>query len=185
MVLATLAFSAAASAQSPVPGEHFMLNWDLNADGALTVDEAREKRGEILYMFDQDENGALDAAEYDLFDETRAADMAANEPDGQALGRMSTGMERSVTDLDGDGVVTLEEFQTSAEAWMKEVDRNADGVVTLADFGRTGQASGNGRASGGQGGGGQAGGGQGGGQGGGGQGGGGQGGGGQGGGQGG
>ena len=143
-ILALLAIVLPASlhAQQPRPGAHFLLNWDLNGDGAMTLEEAREKRGEILYMFDQDESGALDAAEYDLFDETRAADMAANAAEGQAMRRLSTGMERATTDLDGDGLVTLEEFQGSAEAWMAEVDRNGDGVVTLADFGRAGQGGG-------------------------------------------
>ena len=62
-------------------------------------------------MFDQDENGALDAAEYDLFDETRTADMQANAGghNGQMRG-VSQAMARDFNDVDKDGLVTEEEF---------------------------------------------------------------------------
>lgn len=126
-----------AMAQEAVPGGHFIENWDFDGDGAVTLAEAIQKRGEIFYMFDQNENGLLDAAEYDLFDETRAADRAVN-ADGHKNRRMDAaegGMRRDFTDLDGDGQVSAAEFEGSTESWFARVDRNADGMVTTADFG--------------------------------------------------
>lgn len=75
-------------------------------------------------MFDADENDQLDAAEYDLVDETRAADIAAN------------ALKREFNDTDGDGLVSKVEFGDGTEAWFVKLDHNGDGVVTSEDFGR-------------------------------------------------
>lgn len=125
------------TAQEAVPGGHFIENWDFDGDGTVTLAEAVEKRGEIFYMFDQNENGLLDAPEYDLFDETRAADRAQN-ADGHKNRRMDVaegGMTREFTDIDGDGLVSAAEFQDSTSDWFARVDRDADGTITSADFG--------------------------------------------------
>ena len=125
------------AAQEATPGAHFVENWDLDGDGAVTLAEAVEKRGQVFYMFDQDENGVLDAAEYDLFDETREADRAAN-ADGhtnRAMDVAEGGMARAANDPDGDGQVTAAEFEQTAADWFARMDRTGDGVVTTADFG--------------------------------------------------
>lgn len=124
-------------AQQGNPGAHFIENWDMDGDGQITAAEAEEKRGEIFFMFDQDENGLLNDAEYTLFDETRAADIAANEP-GLGRGPMKNagqGMMREFNDADGDGQVSRDEFIGKTADWFKMMDRNGDGVVTTADFG--------------------------------------------------
>ncbi|HGG04239.1 MAG TPA: EF-hand domain-containing protein, partial [Aliiroseovarius sp.] len=69
--IALLLLAAPASAQN-VPGGHFIENFDLNEDGMVTLEEVREKRGDIFYMVDQDEDNVLNSEEYDLFDATRA-----------------------------------------------------------------------------------------------------------------
>ncbi len=145
--VALILMTAPAFAQV-VPGEHFIENFDLNEDGYVTLDEAREKRGEIFYMFDQDENGALDSEEYDLFDEVRAADHEDfGEPGGQGNGggnggngrgnggNQGSAMTREVTDLNGDGFVTEEEFLAATEPWFLRKDRNGDSKITTEDFG--------------------------------------------------
>lgn len=118
---------------------HFLENWDLDGDGQVTRDEARERRGDVFFMFDNDDNGALDSAEYDLFDETRAADMA-NAGARQGLQPRPNSpaalLGRDYTDADHDGLVTREEFMAATDVWFDRVDRNGDGVITLDDFGR-------------------------------------------------
>lgn len=137
-----IALSAGASfAAGPGGGQqgaHFIENWDLDGDGQVTLAEAQEKRGEIFYMFDQDENDLLDSAEYDRFDETRKADMEAN-AGGHGKGRMgqaNKGMQRAFNDTDGDGAVSKAEFAQNSEAWFAMVDKSGDGIVTTDDFGR-------------------------------------------------
>lgn len=48
----------------------------MDADGAVTIAEATERRDMVFGRFDDDENGVLDVAEYANFDETPAVDMA-------------------------------------------------------------------------------------------------------------
>jgi Ca2+-binding EF-hand superfamily protein len=74
--------------------------------------------------------------EHDLFDEARAKDMAEKGVGGGGNRNPANGMLREVTDADGDGSVSREEFMTAVPAWFKAMDRNGDGVVTTADFGR-------------------------------------------------
>ena len=125
-----------ALAQEFKPGAHFIENWDLDGDGQVTAAEATQKRSELFYMFDQDENGVLDAAEYTLFDETREADMQANAggPGGQMQG-VSQAMSRAFNDADADGSVTEAEFLSRVPEWFGMMDRNGDDLITDADFG--------------------------------------------------
>ena len=126
-----------ASAQQGVPGGHFIENWDLDRDGAVTPLEARTKRDELFVMFDADGSGALDATEYDLFDETRKADMATN-AGGRGPGPMPPvigGLVRDFNDTDGDGLVSRDEFADRTSDWFPMMDINGDGLVTTADFG--------------------------------------------------
>ncbi|WP_121632774.1 EF-hand domain-containing protein [Tropicibacter alexandrii] len=119
-----------------VPGQHFVENWDLNGDGAVSLEEATERRGDVFTSFDQNEDGALDAEEYVVFDEARALDMQ-NEGAGHGGGNMQNaaeGMELAMNDVDGDGKVTREEFISQAAVWIANMDLNEDGVITTEDF---------------------------------------------------
>lgn len=140
LLVAALALNAtAALAQQGNPGSHFIENWDLNADGEVSLEEVQERREIVFGMFDDDQNGFLDSAEYDNFDEVRAEDMAQNAGGhGNRRGgdRMNQGMMRAFNDTDGDGRVSLEEFTSKAGDWFAMMDRNGDGSVTAADFGR-------------------------------------------------
>lgn len=121
------------------PGSHFIENWDWNGDGVVSLAEITERRGDVFNMFDQDEDGSLTAEEYVLFDETRAADMENNAGGhGQGGGRMQVGLTLEFNDIDGDGVVSKEEFVGQSAAWVTEVDRDGDGAITAADFGPRG-----------------------------------------------
>jgi hypothetical protein len=134
---ATMIIALPLAAQQGNPGAHFIENWDLDGDGKVTIEEATQKRGEIFYMFDQDQSGALEPVEYDLFDEARNADMAENAggPGGPMKG-VSQGMVREFNDVDGDGKVSEEEFRSRAIDWFAMMDGDGDGLVTTEDFGR-------------------------------------------------
>lgn len=139
-VLATLAFvmPLAVSAQG-TPGSHFIENWDLDASGAVSVEEIIERREMVFNMFDDDQNDSLDPAEYVIFDETRAADMENNAGGhGASGGRMQDGLTLAFNDTNADGEVSKEEFIANSAAWLAQVDRDGDGEITAADFGQQG-----------------------------------------------
>lgn len=144
-----LSLPAVAQPGGGQPGMHFIEQWDDDGDGRVTADELKLRRGDVFYMFDADENGVLDAGEYAVFDETRAADMAASREAGGrhgqgqgpgAAGRpdflniVGEGMGLAFNDVDGDGAVTLAEFEGSVDSWLALMDQNGDGVVSAGDF---------------------------------------------------
>lgn len=136
-----LALAAPALAEDMKPGAHFIENWDFDGDGKVSLDEATERRSDIFTTFDADEDDTLSAEEYDLFDEARANDMetmseANGGPVGGGMGGYSRSMERTVSDLDGDGVVTRAEFVDGTPSWFAMRDRDQDGYITIKDFGR-------------------------------------------------
>jgi hypothetical protein len=131
-----LVFGGGAVAQQGQPGAHFIENWDLDQDGQITLSEARDKRGEVFTMFDQDENRELDSAEYSLFDETRQADMDVN-AGGHMKGMMAKvndGLMRGFNDLNADGRVSQDEFLSQTDPWFATLDQTGDGVITTEDF---------------------------------------------------
>ena len=141
-------------AQENTPGGHFVLNWDADADGTVSLEEATTRRGDIFTTFDSDEDGFLSGQEYDLFDEARATDRAGMQEEmgsGQGMGQGSgqgngqgmghgmggeeQGMGRVFNDVDGDDRVSREEFMARVPDWFAMMDRNGDGGITTSDFG--------------------------------------------------
>lgn len=143
---ATVLVTSAAFAEGTGPGAHFIANWDQNADGMVTLEEATTKRGDVFTAFDADEDGKLSADEYTMFDEMRAADQAQMQEEmgmgkgkGKGKGKMGGeegGMQRGFNDADGDGFVTREEFLAKTPDWIAMMDRNGDGKVMADDFGK-------------------------------------------------
>lgn len=136
LILALVAMAAPAWAQTQQPGAHFIENWDLDGDGAVSLEDITTRRGDVFLSFDANENGALDAEEYTYFDEARANDMENNAGHGNGMRRASEGMTLAFNDTDGNGEVSRAEFLDRASDWMAILDRNQDGSVTTADFGR-------------------------------------------------
>ena len=140
-----------AFAQGAGSPQHFMEQWDANADGAVTPAEAQAKRGEVFYMFDQNEDKVLDSAEWALVAEHMAAEMDAKAEGGQRQGQgqgsghgqgkgpgavMHQAMTPGFNDADGDGVVTEAEFLAATDRLFAGLDRNGDGQASAADFAR-------------------------------------------------
>ena len=136
-VLATcMTLMPIAAVAQDTPGTHFVENWDMDGNGAVSLEEIIERREIVFNMFDNDQNGTLDAAEYVIFDETRAADMEINAGGhGQGGDRMQVGLTMAFNDSDADGTVSMEEFISNSAAWVAQIDRNGDGMITFADFG--------------------------------------------------
>ncbi len=135
--IASLLLAGSAMAQGNAPGAGFIENWDMDGNGAVTLEEIIEKRGEVFYMFDQEDDGVLSAENYKLFDEARAADQAqaAGNANGGGEQRGAKGMTLEFNDDNGDGEVSRDEFVGNSDEWFAIMDRNGDGEVTSADFG--------------------------------------------------
>ncbi|APX22017.1 MAG: calcium-binding protein [Rhodobacteraceae bacterium] len=128
-------FTLAGMAAAQEPGAHFIESWDLDGDGRVTLAEAQERRGDVFYTFDADENGTLDAEEYAVFDEARANDMAGQPGAGRgAMSVVAEGMTLDANDGDGDGAVTEAEFLGAKQGWIAMIDQTGDGAVTAEDF---------------------------------------------------
>ena len=135
MTIAALLLSATAALAQTSPGNQFMDNWDLDGNGTATVEELREMRASGFLSFDSNEDRALDAEEYVMFDEARQNDV--NNYEGAQRAQMQKVADRMgllASDLDKDGKVTRVEFLAGADTWFAELDRNADGGITLDDF---------------------------------------------------
>jgi hypothetical protein len=151
-VLALAAGAAPAQTPPPVPGERFMVMWDSNADGVVSVEEAQARRAMIFDMFDYEGDGILSPDDYADIDAHMAEDMQNRAQmgagQGQMAGRMQAGMSVAANDADGDGLVTLDEFLDASPAWLEGMDVNGDGVLTSADFGPAARRPGPGRDAG-------------------------------------
>lgn len=117
------------------PGSGFIMNWDGDGNGSVSLAEVIEKRENVFVTFDEDGDGIITAEEYVAFDEARAADQAFEGNGNGGHGKAAQGMTLGFNDSDGDGAVSQAEFVGNAQAWFGILDRNGDEEVTSADFG--------------------------------------------------
>ena len=135
LIPATLVLTATAALAQTTPGDQFLQSWDLDGNGAATLEELREMRGNVFMAFDADQNDILDAEEYVYFDEARANDVANYEAEQRdQMQAVADGMSLTASDTDGDGVVGREEFLAGTDGWFADLDKNGDGGITLVDF---------------------------------------------------
>lgn len=135
LTLAAGLLAATTALAQATPGDQFLANWDLDGNGTATNAELREMRASVFLTFDANEDGALDAEEYVMFDEARANDVSNYQAEQRAqMQKVADGMSLPASDTDGDGRVTRDEFLAGADRWFAQLDRNADGGITLDDF---------------------------------------------------
>ncbi|MFN3992662.1 MAG: EF-hand domain-containing protein [Tabrizicola flagellatus] len=143
LAAAALALIAAGPslAQQGNPGQHFLEQWDADGDGRVTPEEVASKRSDVFAMFDQDSDQILSAAEWALVEEHMAMEMG-NGGQGQGMNMAAPGkavheaMTPAFNDADGNGEVTMAEFEAASAKLFPMMDADGDGAVTTADFAR-------------------------------------------------
>lgn len=113
------------------PATRLFETFDTNQDGRLTQDEINAARQGQLNRFDADKNGQLSLAEYQaLWADAMRERMVRN---------------FQAHDRDGDGNVTVEEFQRRFNDLVSEHDQNGDGAITRDELRPRGRMHGHGR----------------------------------------
>ncbi|MDP2064228.1 MAG: hypothetical protein Q8J98_14130 [Phaeovulum sp.] len=96
-----MAFAQDATTAVFTPGQDFMLNWDLDGDGQVTLAEATERRESIFYMFDLDGNGMYSADELIGIDEHKALEAELGRGVGQGRNGQARASMQTNTQLPG------------------------------------------------------------------------------------
>jgi hypothetical protein len=122
--------------------DHFMANWDLDGNGAVTLQEVEERRESVFAAFDADDDGFLDASERGTMAEMRDSEHAAMAEDGierprgmghgKGQGR-GQGKQRGM----GQGKGMGGNFRVNAEAGMHSghmIDTDGDGKFSNSEF---------------------------------------------------
>ena len=149
MKAATLGFvlfagtATAVFAQGPIA--EFMNEWDVDASGAVTIEDFHARRGDQFYMFDLNEDGSIDAEEQANMDATVASAMDANHGGGNGNGgghgaggpgaKIHATMTAEYADTNGDGAISADEWTAATERLFAELDTSGDGELSPADFG--------------------------------------------------
>ncbi len=128
---------------------------DLNSDGVLDLADQELRRKQMIARIDTDGNGAISKAERDAAREARQARRAERRAErgvegerrgfgkgekrgmrgmrGGKGGKFAGGGMMARADADGDGRLTLQEFQSHALERFDRADANNDGTVTAAE----------------------------------------------------
>ncbi|WP_224404651.1 EF-hand domain-containing protein [Afifella sp. IM 167] len=110
------------------PGAYQRLQqMDTNGDGVLSPDEAAGWQEMAFSAMDGDGDGKLTKTEF----------MSVSFGPGGGKGMRAAsrkGARWADADMNGDGVVTMEEFKTSGAARFTAADFNKDGKVTVQEF---------------------------------------------------
>lgn len=111
----------AAAALSASSGAGLLDKADANGDGVVTRQEAIDARVAAFRRADRNGDGVLDDAD------------APRRPAAASEFRQRTALLKKQFDLDGDGVVTLEEMRTAPTTAFDRADANKDGVLDKSE----------------------------------------------------
>ncbi|MCK0126605.1 hypothetical protein MWU76_19600 [Gelidibacter sp. F2691] len=146
LTVAALVVALPALAQNQ-PGAHFLEMWDLDENGSVSIEEVRERRGDIFTTFDADDDGILTAEEYVLFDEAREADMKEHglgqgQGGGKGMGQgggqgkgQGKGQGHGKGKGQGKGMGQgMGEHSAAMSMTRENADQDGDGQVTREEF---------------------------------------------------
>lgn len=99
--------------------ERFMLLYDINGDGKVTVAEINDDQARIFTALDVDNDSSLST------DEMKRR--------GRLLQAYRTTTLFDLMDANGDGKLSLKEIQAPTGRWFKRYDANNDGVMDAGE----------------------------------------------------
>jgi hypothetical protein len=115
---------------------------DVNRDGSVTAEEARqarqvnrgERRGQMFDRLDSNRDGSISREEFNQ----RSAERGGGSREGRGMrsggqDRRGGAEARGAGMFGGDGVVTREEFRADALQRFERLDLNRDGTITAAE----------------------------------------------------
>ncbi len=103
------------------PPQALWKQYDLNGDGKITMGEFMAVRAACFAKYDANGGGMVARAEVARFFSPQMAERI--------------GAEFSRLDLDGDGLISREEFDRESDRLFRQLDTNGDGVVAGTELG--------------------------------------------------
>jgi len=100
---------------------------DTDGDGKISRDEYAAGSKKMFDKMDADKNGKVTAAEMEAHHQQMTGKKA-----GQT--EMTTTEKIKMVDSNGDGELTVEEFETGAKTMFDKMDTNHDGYLTRAEL---------------------------------------------------
>lgn len=136
LIIATpllLAFPATAQEEGPThdQGQKMFEEVDINGDGVIARREFEENKTANFSKADANQDGQLSYVEALALFEQRAEAAGRSKRKGGPKG--GKGKMFLVLDIDGDGLVSFEEFSVMGDRRFKDMDANLDGEVTLLE----------------------------------------------------
>lgn len=137
MTAALLALGVSQAHAAPHEHSAFIVDYDLDKDGKVTVEEFNTVRAQRYAATDANQDGGVDEAEYveeyrvRLEAQLAASDESAERKEEQRVRQIrQTHVRFGVLDKDKDGKISQAEYDASGQRAFAEQDGDGDGVIT-------------------------------------------------------